>query len=605
MKTGEIASLVSQFRQGELDRRAFLGGAAALGISTGAAQMLARTVVAQNATPQASPAGSPAASPAATGAVTRSITRDEYFAQLAEFAPMEEPGNTGGTVIHGASTDIRVVNPSLSTDIYSGYIVGFVFNSLVTDSAIDGSLVPDLADYWEQSADGLTYTFYLNQNAAFHDGTPVTAADVVFSFDSIMDENTLSVRRSDLVQVVKSYRAIDDYTFELTALAPFATTLEKSAANVAILPKHIWESIPVADWGSAPGTTGQDPSQVIGSGPFTFVDWAPGDHVTIKRNDAYWDSERLPVIDTYTIRVVPEPSALMQTLVTGESDIVEVPPSQADDLKQGNPDLQIIDYDTTSFNYYIPLQDPAKLELFTDKKVRQAMLYALDRQLAVDQILFGYAIQANGTQPVLSNAYAPDQVNMIYDYNTDTANALLDEAGWADSDGDGIREKDGTKLSFEFLYSEGSATYVQLVPYMQQAWGEVGIEMTPTAMPFPALIESVIAGTFEMAIAGFQWDIDGDQGAMFRTDSKPPDGFNRARYSNPEYDRLNDEQLTELDPAKRRQLLIDQSNIINDDAAVGILFFIKDITGSTPRLHNFQPNGYSLLWSMPWVWVEE
>lgn len=604
MKTEDFSALVSSLRRGEISRRAFLNRSAAIGISAGTATMLSRSAFAQDASPEASPEGTPGASPVAGGPATKSITRDEYFAQLAEFAPLEEAASTGGQIIFTNTSDIRVLNPSLSTDVYSNIILGQVFNSLVSGSAIDGSLVPDLADYWEQSADGITYTFYLNPNATFHDGTPVTANDVVFSFDSIMDENTLSVRRSDLVLVTKSYRAIDDHTFELTALAPFATTLEKSAANVAVMPRHLWESVPVADWGGDTGTTGQDPSRVVGSGPFTFVEWVVNDHVTIQRNDNYWDAERLPVIDTFTLRVVPEPSAAVQTLVTGEVDIHQIPLQQVDDLKESNPELQYTEFDTTGFTYFIPHQDPAKVVFFTDPKVRQALLYSLDRQLVTEEIMFGYAIQADGTQPVLSSAYAPAQVTTIYNYDPDRAMSLLEEAGWVDSDGDGIREKDGVKFSFEFLYSEGSQTYVQLVPYMQQVWGEVGIEMIPSQIPFTTLVENAIAGNFQMAVAGFTWDVDGDQGAMFRTDSVPPDGFNRARYGNPEYDRLNDEQLTELDPERRRQLLIDQSNIVNDDAAVGILFFSKSTWAAAARLHNFQPNGYETFWGMPWLWVD-
>jgi peptide/nickel transport system substrate-binding protein len=604
MTAVDLKTLLSEFRTGSVNRRSFIGRATALGISSGAAIMLARSATAQDASPAASPEASPVGSPVATGPAIKSITRDEYFTRLLEQYPMEEPANTGGQVIYANTSDIRVLNPTLVTDTYSGFITGNVFNALTTSSAIDGSSVPDLADYWEQSADGLTYTFYLNPNAAWHDGTPLTSADVVFSFDSVMDETSLSVRRSDLIQVTKSYRAIDDHTFELTALAPFATTIEKSASNVGIVPKHIWESIPFADWGTAPGSTGEDPTMVVGSGPFRFVEWVPGDHVTMERNESYWDTARIPVIDTFTIRVVPEPSAAVQTLVTGEADIHTIPAAQADDLKASNPELTIVDYDTTGFTYFIPHQDASKVTFFTDVRVRQALLYALDRQGAADQFLFGYAIQADGTQPVLSVAYAPDQVNTIYNYDPDVAKLLLDEAGWVDSDGDGIREKDGVKFSFEFLYSEGAQLYVQLIPYMQQAWGEVGIEVIPTQMPFASLLDQVIAGNFQMAIAGFTWDVNGDQGVMFRSDSVPPDGFNRARYSNPEFDRLNDEQLTELDPERRRRLLIEQSNIVNDDAAVGIMFFTRQITGSAPQLHNFHPNGYSQIWSLNWVWLD-
>jgi peptide/nickel transport system substrate-binding protein len=138
-------------------------------------------------------------------------------------------------------------------------------------------------------------------------------------------------------------------------------------------------------------------------------------------------------------------------------------------------------------------------------------------------------------------------VSTIYNFDPEKAKSLLDEAGWIDADGDGIREKDGVKFSFEFLYSEGSQTYVQLVPYMQQAWGEVGIEMTPVQMPFASLLDQVIAGNFQMAIAGFTWDVNGDQGVMFRSDGFPQAVADRAVQYHQRRCRGRDHVLLEVD----------------------------------------------------------
>jgi peptide/nickel transport system substrate-binding protein len=222
-----------------------------------------------------------------------------------------------------------------------------------------------------------------------------------------------------------------------------------------------------------------------------------------------------------------------------------------------------------------------------------------------ESVYQGFAIQADGTQPVLSVAYAPDQVNTVYNYDPEKAMSLLEEAGWVDSDGDGIREKDGVKFSFECLYSEGVATYAQQLPYMQQVWREVGIEMIPTAVPFPTLSQNSESGNFQMAVAGFNWSVDGSQIAMFGCESVPPAGFNRMGYCNPEYDELENQARVELDPQKRIDLLLQASNIVNDDAVIGIMVFRKSIVGSSPRLHNFIPNGYSTVWSIAKVWVEE
>lgn len=593
MPTDRLSELLAQLHRGDISRRMFLQLATAAGISAGAASIMARSVIAQ-ATPGASPTA---------GFDTTSITREQYLAELDEAFPWEQPAGTGGQVIMISTGDIQTLNPNIASDIASSHIHYQTFSRLCFDSPIDGSQRPDLADSWEISDDGLVYTFHLNPNARFHDGEPVTAEDVVYSFDSVLDETSLSVRRSDLLQVVESYQAIDDHTFEMTAKDTFATTLIKSAKLVAIVPKHIWEPIPFADWGNAPGATGEDPAQVVGSGPFRFSEWVQNDHVTIVRNDDYFVPELVPAIDSFTLRITPEASSALQTIVTGESDIAEVPTAQVESIQADAPDLVIDAYDTTKFSYLGFNMDPERSPLFVDIPVRQAMMYALDRELVAEQILMGYSIPANGTQTPLSSAYAPEQTTTVYTYDPELAAQLLDEAGWVMGD-DGIREKDGVRFSFELLFQQGQQAYGQMVPYFQQAWQEIGIEMTPAEMPITTLLDSANARTFDALLLDFVWFVDGDQGSLFRCDALPPNGFNQVGYCNPEFDRLNDEQLLELDVDRRNQLLIEQSNIVNDEVGIGMLFFDQAIVASSPRLHNYFPNGYGILASLPRVWVE-
>jgi peptide/nickel transport system substrate-binding protein len=283
--------------------------------------------------------------------------------------------------------------------------------------------------------------------------------------------------------------------------------------------------------------------------------------------------------------------------------VIEIPFAQANDLRESNPELNIVDFDTLSFNFYITNQDEAKGEAFTDVKVRQALHYALDRDLLAEIVYDGFAIRADGTQPVLSIAYAPDRINTIYTYDPEKAAALLDEAGWTVG-GDGIREKDGKRLSFECTYAEGAPTYLAQIPYMQQAWREVGVEMLPSAIPFPTLLENNDAGNFQMSVLGFSWSVDGGQDVMFGCEALPPNGFNMMRYCNEEYDALIVPSQTELDVEKRIDILIEMSNIVNDDMAAGITVFRKSIMGGSPRVHNFFPNGYSNVWWLTRAWVD-
>ena len=596
MNRVDIDNLVEQFRSGNLSRRGFMRRATALGVSAAAAGMLVQNAVAQDASPAASPAG--------TGEAITSGTREEAQAELEAAFPFEEPQNQGGQLIHTMTTDISTVNTVLSSDTYSTWISGFIYDALIGSSVVDGRDVPTgLADSWEIAEDGVTYTIHLREGVKWHDGEPFTADDVIFTFDSALAEDSQSVRKGTVDGVLASYEKVDDLTVKFVALQPTAIFLSDGLGQFGIMPKHIWEDVPPADWPSDAGSTGQDASRVVGTGPFKFVEWQLGDHVTLEKNADYWDPTNVPVIDTYIYKVVGEATTAIAELQTGESDVIEIPFAQANDLRESNPDLNIVDFDTLSFNFYITNQDEAKGEVFTDVKVRQALQYALDRDLLADIVYDGFAIRADGTQPVLSIAYAPDRINTIYNFDPEKAKSLLEEAGWTEGK-DGIREKDGKRLSFDCTYAEGAPTYLAQIPYMQQAWREVGVEMLPAAIPFPTLLDNNDAGNFQMSVLGFSWSVDGGQDPMFQCSMTPPNGFNMMRYCNEEYDALVEPSKAELDVEKRIDILVEMTNIVNDDMAAGITVFRKSIMGASPRVHNFFPNGYSNVWWLTRAWLD-
>ena len=196
---------------------------------------------------------------------------------------------------------------------------------------------------------------------------------------------------------------------------------------------------------------------------------------------------------------------------------------------------------------------------------------------------------AQGTQPVVSYAYAPDRLTTKYTYDPEKARSLLAEAGWTDSDGDGVVDKDGERLSFELLYGAGSPTSDQLVAYMQDAWADIGVEATPRALEFPALIEATTTNPdFEIALYGFCWDATFIQDAMFGCDQYQV-GFNDMKYCNPELDKINDQAKRTFDQEARRELLIQASNIVNDEQPVAVMLLLQDTCGYSDRLQNYKP----------------
>ena len=540
--------------------------------------------------------------PAGSGSGSSSITRDQFRQQLLAKFPMEQSARKGGQLILGEATDISTVNGILSSDFPTFYATGAIYESLVSGSPIDGSIVPGLADSWDVAPDGLTYIFHLNKKAAWHDGTDLTADDVVFSFQSVLDPNTGSFYSTTVNEAVASVRAIDADTVEIAARDKLVSFLYDGPGTVLVMPKHLWQDVGTESWSVDPGSTGQDPNRVIGTGPFRFKEWVYGDHVTLTRNDAYYD--QVPNIDEFILRVLPDENAATQALIADETDVLEIiPPGQVENV-QNTGDHKVDVYDLLSSTFYAYNVDPEKTTLFEDQRVRQALFQALDRHAITDTIFLGYGEVATGPQPKLSPAYAPDRMTAQYPFDPEKAKQLLAAAGWTDSDDDGLVDKDGTKMEFTLLLGEGGSTVEQMATYMQQAWSEVGAKVKVDLVPGGTLLEALDAREFDVALVAFNFGPDGSQGALFGCDAYET-GFNFSRYCNPKYDELEQQQKREFDPAKRRDLLIEQSNLVWNDLPVGMIRFGVGRTGYTTRLHNFYPNGYAFLWSLPWVWLEE
>lgn len=221
----------------------------------------------------------------------------------------------------------------------------------------------------------------------------------------------------------------------------------------------------------------------------------------------------------------------------------------------------------------------------------------------VNDIMLTYAEVAEGTQPVISYAYAPEEVTTHYTFDVEKAKSLLAEAGWTDSDGDGVLDKDGESLSFELLYGGGSPVSDQIVAYMQDAWKAVGIAATPRALEFPALIEATTTNLdWDVALYGFSWDATFIQDAMFGC-AQYQVGFNDMKYCNPDLDAINAEAKRTFDEAARRDLLIKATNIVNEDQPATILFFPQAHSAFRDRLQNFKPSSWGV--DLQYVWIQQ
>ncbi|MFM9108342.1 MAG: ABC transporter substrate-binding protein [Chloroflexota bacterium] len=560
----------------------------------GAGAMLPRLAAAQDATPEAEPAA------AATGETIVSATRDEWTAAFKEAKGLSAPEGPGGTFLDAGTSDLQSLQPFLAEEADTLGVVGLIYDSLVGGDPDTGKPAPTaLADYWEIAPDGRTYTFHLNQDAMWHDGQPVTAEDVVFSFDALADETTGSVYTASFVDAVESWRAIDEHTVEMVAKEPRFDFLYSLVAF--IVPKHIWGEVPFAEWATDPGATGEDPSRVVGSGPFRFGEWKQGESVTLVRNDDYYGE--VPYLEQYTRVIWPDQTAVLNAFLNSEIDVTSLEPADVPQV-EGQEGISIYKYPTRGFTYLEFNLDTEVTTMFEDARVRQAMMYALDRQSVVDDILLGYAEVANGPQPVVSYAYAPDEMTTKYGFDPEKAKALLAEAGWTDSDGDGIVDKDGVAMSFEYLYSQGSPTSDQIAAYVQDAWKAVGIDAQPRALEFPALIEATTTDpSFAVAAYGFSWDATFIQDAMFGCEQYQV-GFNDMRYCNPGLDEINAEAKITFDDEQRRALLVEASDIVNEELPVLVLHFSTALVAAHDRVQNYQPNTWGGV-PINYLWIQE
>ncbi len=591
-----------------MSRRGLIRRGAALGVASTAAGLLLSacgspastkvsgvgdsTIPTQTATQSAVTTATPipSASPTAQAAATA--------APIGSAVPAK---HVGGTLVQAATADATTVNPILSADTASNDVVALMFNAVMRVDPASTEPRGDLAKSWDISPDGLTYTFTLNDGVNWHDGQPLTSSDVKFTYELHLNGDSGSPHTSEIADRIASVDAPDPAMAVFTLASPASPFLVSNMVY-GIVPQHILQAVAAADLAQHPFSTGKKET-TIGSGPFVFSEWVKDDHITLTKNASYWRG--VPNLDTYTFKVVPDPTALVQQLLTGEIDYSGrdgVDESSIKELQQDSS-INVVTYDSFDFTYYGYQMDETKSKLFQEKAVRQALLYALDRQQMVDAIRFGLGRVAIGTMGVDSWAYDPDQITLKYAYDPGKANQLLDDAGWVKGS-DGIRSKNGVKLSFTLYTNAGNDTHAQYMAVMQQAWKAIGVDCTPSQEEWNAFLERITSTyDFDMFLIAFSWGVDPDQTSMWSTDAYGG-GFNVNKYSNPQVDDLLQQGLTETAIPTRKQIYAQMQNIIVDDLPSAIIDFPKSIAAHNTRVHNLFPNAVDDRWNAHEWWVD-
>jgi len=489
------------------------------------------------------------------------------------------------TLNWGFPADSTTFNTVMQVEAVDSVLQTFVFPSLYRSDLESGQPIPNLAT-WEISDDGLTYTFTIRDDANWSDGTPITAQDAVFTLSAIQSESVETFRA---ITGLSAINVIDDKTFEIVLEQPTCALF--SEIGVGIMPAGSFAE-DYSDFGTSEFNLGPD----VSGGPFIFSERSTDEFLRFVANDDYFGGR--PNIDQIVIQVIPDSDVRTQALQSGSIDYANLTADQAD-LLANSPNVEVVSYPLNGwimnmFNLADPasftpaydeegnLVEQAPHPILSDVRVRQALIMGWDHEDA--RFLAGEAALPlpGPVTPSLPQYFNSDLEP--YPYDLDAAGALLDEAGWVDSDGDGIRDNEGTPLALELLYlnpNEDDATL------MADYWRDLGVDTTLTTGEQGAIIsDRLVPQNFDMAIIGISWaQPTPDVMLNFLYSSQNDPGTNFTSFVNEEFDTiLTDLASGSCDPAERQPLYYRVQEIAHEEAITDYLYTQVAHVAKTPRL---------------------
>ncbi len=480
----------------------------------------------------------------------------------------------GGTLVEGVAGNPQYLNPLLSQyNQVDAELCALLFNGL---SRLDeyGNVVNDLADSLTISPDGLVYDFTLRSGLYWHDEVPVTAADVLFTVGVMQAEDFPGVAwLRDLWQVVEvsAPAGPDGLAVRFTlkqALAPFL-----DYTTIGLLPMHLWEKVPVADL-----QLSQLNTRPVGTGPFQ-LSGITATRVELAVNPRYHGAT--PHLTGVTFRFYPDHQSLLPAYQRGEIDAISWiwPEDIAEADKQS--DLELFSAPLAGYTLVYLNQQNANLPFFKEAAVRQALLLALDRQILVDRLRNGQGLLAH--TPVLPGSWAYDAEVKQYGYDPAAARQVLDGAGWIDSDGDGVRDRDGVKLAFVLLGKEQA-----WLNALATAWADIGVQAVPQAVSLPGLTRDFLAPrTFDAAIVSWELPGDPDPYPLWHS-TQATTGQNYAGWISRAADEAIEQARSSSDRELRRGYYMQFQDVFAEEVPALLLYYPVYTYGVRSKIHDVQ-----------------
>ncbi len=487
-------------------------------------------------------------------------------------------GPPGGTLVVLSDREPDDLNPLTFNSNPAFQAVHLMFRALAWRDSTLSNYAPDLAESWEIRPDS-TLVLHLRDDAMWHDGVPVTAEDVVFTINLQKDERTASPRQADVAAVL-NVTATDSFTVEVALERPGPYTVN-ALLEVVPVPKHLLEDVAPEEMRFAPFS--RNP---VGNSFYEFGGWEAGQNLTLTANTEM--PEGRAALDRIILRFVPDVNAAMTELLAGQGDLLKIPPEQRERIEAA-PNVELFAAPRVRPTWIAWNNEVAPVD---DRAVRRAILMAVDRE-AIARGLFGEIGEAALSPLPEVLAEHSEEVTPI-PFDPARAEELLAEAGWTDSNGDGIREKGGRPLTLAIDYIATDQARRDVLVAMQDMLKDVGIALELKPFESTAWVERLRSGDFQGSFWGWGWGpgVVGPNAEMvFHSRSIPPAGPNFAGYSNPRVDALIDSALVTTDSARAQEIWRELEQILIDDAVYAPIYLDPELFGVNTRFANVKFRG--------------
>lgn len=480
----------------------------------------------------------------------------------------------GDAIIIGSIGDASSLIPNITSDSASHDIGGMVYRGLVRYDK-DLKLEGEMAESWDISQDGLTITFHLRKSIKWHDGHEFTADDVYFTYKTMVDPNTPTAYSGDFL-LVKKAEVVDKYTFRVTYDKPFAPALE--SWGISVLPKHLLEGKDIRK-----SELNKHP---IGTGPYKFKEWKTGDRIVLESSPDYFEGK--PYISRYIYKIIPDTATMFLELKAGNVDWMGLTPLQytrqteTQEFQKNFKKYKYVAFGYTYLGYN--LLDPR----FKDKRIRQAISHAIDKREIIDGVIFGLGQEATG--PYKPGTWAYNTNVKKYPYDPEKAKALLAEAGWKDTNKDGILDKNGVPFQFTIMTNQGNEQRQKSAEIIQRKLAAIGIKVNIRIIEWSAFINEFInKKKYEAIILGWSISLDPDQYDIWHSSKTKPGELNHISFKNSEVDDLLTKARHTFDQEKRREYYFKFQEILAEEQPYTFLYVPDALPVIHARFRGIEP----------------